>query len=118
VSTRVVFLHEDDERRLDDAACFLRTLAAIEHSHMLGDDEAVTIILGALDPVEVKLTGAALMDLGSRYAVAPARIDGEPRAVTHDGRTLSGTSSVSASAASSARPSPSFFPDSRKAPCA
>jgi hypothetical protein len=107
---RSVRLNEDDMRILQLASRYLGTLAAVERAHMLGSDEEVAMILGAVDPVDVRVVRGAIEEYIALWHRSPVRIGAEPSA-SGDGSALrrADVASASSSPRSSA---PSFHPES------
>jgi hypothetical protein len=109
---RSVRLNEDDMRILQLASRYLGTLAAVERAHMLGSDEEVEAILGAVDPLDVRVVRGALEEYVALWHRSPIRIGAEPTA-SRDGSASPRADAASAS--SSWRSSaPSFHPESRR----
>ena len=69
--SRLLALSKDSAEALELAAHHLRVLAAVEQSHMLGDEQGVETILAGVDPIEVKLCADTLRAIYEVWRLLP-----------------------------------------------
>jgi hypothetical protein len=98
---------ESDAHILELAARYVRRLWEIERTHFLGDQDSLYVLLGDLDPVDVKNVGDALEEMRSRIENGT-----EPRADLTAPPTAAAPRSERTGMRSSVPPS--FFPESRR----
>lgn len=91
VDHRALYLSRDQAEALELGARACRTLAAVEHAHILGDEEAFDSILAGVDPIEVKLTANALDALVLLWRSLPSQLRGGTPGVHPDDETSSGS---------------------------
>jgi hypothetical protein len=78
---RALHLSRDQADAIELGARYCRTLAALEHAHILGDEDAVINILAGVDPIEVKLTANALQALAMIWNAMPDQVRSRSTAV-------------------------------------
>ena len=127
--TRTLHLSRDQARALEEASHYCAKLAAVEHAHILGDEETVDLLLSGVDPIEARLTANVLQSLWRLWSALPEPARGGPDGLVPGSRKAPSPHKVAAVPSSvdgNEQPSaPNIFPQvthvgdnwSRKAPC-
>lgn len=115
VVTRALHLNQEQAEALDMASRFCGTLAAVERAHALDDPDSVVVLLGGLDPVEIRLTASVLQSLYMLWRSLPPTTRSGPMGVV-PGSPPRDTSAALDGGRSSA-PTPTSL-DAWRVPCA